>query len=221
MKPFSLNNTVSTIIPILRMVALLIGGLLITLAYFLVLPFLQTIGRPPQERLQVRSIGVVEEAPPPPPQMAQEEEPEEEEKPELDQPLEPLDLSQLELSLNPGGGDWGGDFTINLDRHFAKAGEEAAIFSLDDLDQKPRTIYQPAPSYPPELQRKGVEGTVYVIFIIDRNGRVINAKVQKSTHQAFERPALTAVKKWKFDPGKRGGKPVQFKMRIPITFSLG
>jgi protein TonB len=60
-----------------------------------------------------------------------------------------------------------------------------------------------------------------VIFIIDRNGRVTNATVQKSTHHEFERPALTAVKKWKFDPGKRGGKPVQFKMRIPITFSLG
>jgi protein TonB len=221
MKDLSKNNTINTIIPILRMVTLLIGGLLITLAYFLVLPFLQTIGSPPSDQLQVRSVGVVEEAPPPLPQVAQEEEPEEEEKPELDQPQDPLDLSQLELALNPGGGDWGGDFTINLDRHFAKAGEESAIFSMEDLDQKPRTIYQPAPSYPPDLQQKGIEGTVYVIFIIDRNGRVTNATVQKSTHQAFERPALAAVKKWKFDPGKRKGKPVQFKMRIPITFSLG
>lgn len=221
MKGSNQNNTVSTIVPMLRLVALLAGGLFITLAYFMVLPLLQTIGRPPQEQLQVRSIGVVEEPPPPPPQMIEEKEPEEQKKPELDQPDEPLDLSQIELALNPGGGDWGGDFAINLDRHIARAGKEDAVFSMDELDQKPRAIYQPSPSYPSELQRKGIEGIVYVIFIIDSNGRVTNAKVQKSTHQAFERPALTAVKKWKFDPGKRGGKPVQFRMRAPITFSLG
>jgi protein TonB len=221
MKNSPQNSSVSTIIPLVRLVALLTGGLLLTLAYFMVLPFLQTLGRPPDEQLQVRSIGVVEE-PPPPPQIMEEVEPEEEEKPELD-PLDeqPLDLSELELALNPGGGDWGGDIAISLDRHIAKAGKENAVFSMGDLDQKPRAIYQPAPSYPPELHKKGIEGTVYVIFIIDQNGRVTNAKVQKSTHQAFERPALTAVRKWKFDPGKRGGKAVQFRMRVPITFSLG
>ena len=30
--------------------------------------------------------------------------------------------------------------------------------------------------------------------------------------------ALKAVKQWKFEPGKRKGKPVQFRMRVPITF---
>ncbi len=221
MKGFGQNTTISTIIPILRLVALLVGGLFLTLAYFLVLPFLQTIGHGPDEQLQVRSIGLVEEPPPPPPQMVQEEEPEEQKKPELDPPSEPLDLSQIELALNPGSGDWSGDFAVNLDRNLAEAGKKDAVFSMDELDQKPRAVYQPAPAYPPELQKKGVEGTVYVIFIIDRNGRVTNAKVQKSTHQGFERPALTAVKKWKFDPGKRGGEPVPFRMRIPIMFSKG
>ncbi len=208
-------------VPVFRLTALILGGILLTLAYFMVLPFLQTIGRPPTEQLQVRSIGVIEE-PPPPQQVIEEEEPEEkEEKPELNQLDDPLDLSQLELALNPGEGDWGGDFTISLNRQLTKAGVEDTVFSMGDLDQKPRAIYQPAPNYPSELQGKRVEGIVYVIFIIDKNGRVSNAKVQKSTHQAFERPALAAIKKWKFDPGKRGGKPVPFRMRVPITFSLG
>jgi protein TonB len=220
MRNYSNHSSKSTL-RILRLTALIFGGILLTLAYFLVLPFLQTIGRPPEQQLQVRSIGVIEE-PPPPQQVLEEEQPEEEEeKPELDQLDEPLDLSQLELALDPGEGDWGGDFTISLDRQLSKAGMEDAVFSMSDLDQKPRAIYQPSPTYPSELQGKRVEGTVYVIFIIDTNGRVTNAKVQKSTHQAFERPALTAVKKWKFDPGKRGGKPVQFRMRVPITFSMG
>ncbi len=215
------NHSTNSVFRVLRLAALIAGGLLLSLAYFLVLPFLQTIGRPPADQLQVRSIGVIEE-PPPPQEVVEEEEPEEEQdKPELDQLDEPLDLSQLELALDPGEGDWGGDFTVSLKRHITQTGMADAIFSMGDLDQKPRAVYQPAPTYPAELQGKGVEGTVYVIFIIDKNGRVTDAKVQKSTHQAFERPALAAVKKWKFDPGKRGGEPVQFRMRVPITFSLG
>lgn len=216
-------NTASKLIRVMRLAALLAGGFLITLIYFMILPFLQSIVHPPQEQLQVRSIGVAEEAPPPPSSTIEEEKPEEPKKPELVQPDEPLDLSQIELALDPGDGDWGGDFAmnINLDRHLARAGREGAVFSVDELDQKPRAIYQPAPSYPPDLQQKGIEGTVYVIFIIDPNGRVTKAEVQKSTNQAFERPALLAVSKWKFDPGKRGGKPVPFRMRVPITFSMG
>jgi protein TonB len=221
MKRLNAKNTPGKIVSMVRLAALVAGSLLLTVTYFMILPFLQTIGGPPDDRLQVRSIGVVEQPPPPPPRIAMEEKPEEEKKPELAQPEELLDLGQLELALNPDGGDWGGDFSISLDRQIAKAGKTDAVFSMADLDQKPRMIYQPAPSYPPELHRKGVEGIVYVIFIIDRNGRVTKAKVQKSTHQAFERPALKAVAKWKFDPAKRGGKPVQFRMRVPIEFSLG
>ncbi len=52
-------------VPVFRLTALILGGILLTLAYFMVLPFLQTIGRPPTEQLQVRSIGVIEEPPPP------------------------------------------------------------------------------------------------------------------------------------------------------------
>jgi protein TonB len=47
---------------------------------------------------------------------------------------------------------------------------------------------------------------------------VQRATVQKSSHPAFEAPALTAVGKWRFEPGKRKGESVAFKMRVPITF---
>ncbi|MCS7049918.1 MAG: energy transducer TonB, partial [Verrucomicrobiae bacterium] len=94
------------------------------------------------------------------------------------------------------------------------------IFSLGDLDQKPRVIFQIPPVYPPELRSRGVQGTVYVTFVVDRTGRVVNPSIEKSTDPRFERPALDAVKQWRFEPGMRNGQEVQFKMRVPITFSL-
>ena len=35
----------------------------------------------------------------------------------------------------------------------------------------------------------------------------------------LERPAIEAVRQWKFEPGTRNGEKVAFKMRVPITFT--
>ncbi len=135
----------------------------------------------------------------------------------------PLDLSQLELALNTGfTGDWtAGDFGVRLNT--AAASDSAsvdALFSLADLDQKPRAIFQPGPVLTPQLRQRS-PGTVYVIFIVDERGRVENPSVQSSTDPIFDTAALNAVKQWKFEPGKRNGQAVRFRMRVPITFPKG
>ena len=53
---------------------------------------------------------------------------------------------------------------------------------------------------------------------LDERGRVVSPKIQSSTDSVFDRPTLDAIKKWKFEPGKRGGKSVRSRMRIPITY---
>lgn len=196
-------------------------SVVVSLALFMILPVLQVITKPPAKDLTIRTVDVANVPPPPPPPMEEQEEPEPEEEPPPPPAVnaQPLDLSQLELALNPGDGGFGtGDFAINLQGITGDSDEVDAIFSLSDLDQKPRVVYQPAPIYPPELARKNLQGTVYVLFTVDKTGRARDLKVQKSTHPAFNNPALKAVKQWKFEPGKRKGKPVQFRMRVPITF---
>lgn len=145
--------------------------------------------------------------------------------PELKETPAPLDLAQLELALNPGAGDGvGGDFLTRapavLSGQVAAAAESAAdqIFALADLDQAPRPVFQPAPEYPPALRRQKLDGTVYVLFMVDRAGRVESPLVQKSTNPAFEQAAVQAVRRWRFEPGKRNGEAVVFRMRVPITF---
>jgi protein TonB len=212
---------------VLRRVLVLGGTSGLTLLFFLVLPLIQAISKSPVADLVVQSVDTVNlpPPPPPPPEEEPEEEPEPEEKPpELLEETQPLDLSQLELALNPGGmgGGWAsGDFGVKLNVIGGGGeGEDDALFSLADLDQKPRPVYQPSPVIGADLRKK-TPGTVYILFIVDQEGRVQNPIVQRSTDPAFERPALTAVKKWKFEPGKRSGKPVRFRMRVPITFPEG
>jgi protein TonB len=187
------------------------------------------MGRPPQSTLEVRTVdaAVLQPPPPPPPEDEPEEEETEEPPPtELTEQAAPLDLSQLEMALDPGFGDGaGGMLTAG---RIGGAGNDAdrekeadAVFSLADLDQAPRVVSQPPPQYPAEMRAQKARGTVYVLFVVDRNGRVVRPLVQKSTHSAFDRPALEAVRQWRFEPGKRSGQTVQFRMRVPITFACG
>jgi protein TonB len=82
-------------------------------------------------------------------------------------------------------------------------------------------VYQPTPEIPPEVRQKKIKGAVHIVFIVDRNGRVANPVVQKSSNPTLDQPALAAVKRWRFEPGKRAGQPVPFKMRVPISFASG
>jgi protein TonB len=204
----------------------LAGAAALTLLFFMVLPLIQAISQTPTADLMVQSVDTAQlpPPPPPPPEEEPEEEPEpEEQPPELTEEAPPLDLSQLQLVLNPGGlsdGWTAGDFAVDLGAMTGGAKDVDALFSLADLDQKPRVIYQPSPIQDAKI-RKRAPGTVYILFIVNERGRVENPIVQSSTDPLFERSALAAIKKWKFEPGKRKGEAVRFRMRVPITFPKG
>ena len=210
-----------------RMLVLL-GAAALTVAFFVVLPLMQTIAKPPTSDLMLQSVELAQMEPPePPPPVEEEPEPEpepEEAPPELAEEAPPLDLSQLELALNPGFGDGmmgSGDFAVKLNTVISKSKEDVdAVFSMADLDQKPRVIYQPGPTLTRALRRK-TPAKVNIIFIVDENGRVMEPRVRSSTNPLFDGPAVSAVKRWKFEPGKRGGKAVRFRMLAPVTFPEG
>jgi protein TonB len=94
------------------------------------------------------------------------------------------------------------------------------LFDISQLDQIPVPTAQIQPQYPYEMRRAGITGEVNVGFIVNVRGEVQDAYVMNSTHREFEVPAVQAVSKWKFRPGRRGGKVVNTKMSVPIVFSF-
>ena len=201
-----------------------LGAVGLTFVCYMVLPLIQTLNKPPSTDMIVQALDTAMlEPPPPPPEEEPEEEPEtEEEPPDLSEEAPPLDLSQLELALNPGFSDsWlGGDFAVSLKAIVSDSKDVDALFSISDLDQKPRVVYQPSPIVNNEVRRRA-PGSVQIVFVVGREGKVENPVVQKSTDPAFDKPAIDAVKKWRFEPGKRNGTAVRFRMRVPITFPKG
>ena len=94
------------------------------------------------------------------------------------------------------------------------------LFNLSDLDQVPVPSFQSRPVYPFEMRRAGITGEVVVGFIVDSTGAVRDAYAVRSTQREFDAAAVQAVTKWKFRPGRRGGRAVNTRMQVPIVFSI-
>jgi protein TonB len=94
------------------------------------------------------------------------------------------------------------------------------LFDLANLDQVPVPRFQARPVYPFEMRRAGITGEVLVGFIVDSNGDVRDAYAIRSNQREFEAAAIQAVMKWKFRPGRKGGRAVNTRMQVPIVFSI-
>ena len=76
-------------------------------------------------------------------------------------------------------------------------------------------------NYPKSMQKAGKSGTVYVGFIIDTDGKVIDAQVKKGAEQELDDEALRVIESmppWK--PATKDGKPVKQEMVLPVKFKL-
>jgi protein TonB len=89
------------------------------------------------------------------------------------------------------------------------SGNALAAFSAGLSDRDPLPLVRVEPQYPPQARQRKLEGWVQVVFTISTGGSVKDAAVVKSSHQVFERPAVQAVTKWKYQPQLRGGKPAE------------
>lgn len=75
-------------------------------------------------------------------------------------------------------------------------------------------------NYPKMAKKAGVEGRVFIQFIVDKNGQVTEPHVLRGIGAGCDQEALRVIREARFKPGRQRGKPVQVKMSIPITFSL-
>ena len=96
----------------------------------------------------------------------------------------------------------------------------AGLFPGIELDNEPRTRVRVPPHYPMAAKQEGRGGEVLVEFVVDEAGRVLNPRVVRSTDRIFEEPTLRAVSKWRFEPGRRLGQIVRFRMSVPVVFNL-
>jgi TonB family protein len=76
--------------------------------------------------------------------------------------------------------------------------------------------------YPSRAAQNGIQGTVYVQFIVATNGAITNVRVLRGIGGGCDEAAIRVVEMMpKWVPGKQNGKPVRVKFNMPLYFRLG
>jgi len=94
-------------------------------------------------------------------------------------------------------------------------------FSAGLADRGALPLVRVEPQYPPQAQRRKLEGWVQVRFTISTAGSVKDATVIKSSDAVFERNALQAVNRWKYQPQMQAGKPTEAAgQQVVVRFKM-
>jgi len=75
--------------------------------------------------------------------------------------------------------------------------------------------------YPEIAQENGIQGKVFVKFVVDREGRVTDVTVIRGVHPALDQEAVRVIKSSpRWSPGKQRGRAVKVQFSIPVVFVL-
>jgi periplasmic protein TonB len=75
--------------------------------------------------------------------------------------------------------------------------------------------------YPTLAKESGIQGTVYVTFVVEKDGSVSNVKVLRGIGGGCDEEAIRVVKSMpRWTPGKQRGKPVKVQYNLPCRFVL-
>ncbi|MCF6351742.1 MAG: energy transducer TonB [Cyclobacteriaceae bacterium] len=172
---------------------------------------------------EIIEIPPTEQPPPPPPELKNitiveiEDVAEIEDELEISFDIEMTDDMTIEASLE----------TLDLEEDEEEEVSDE-IFLIVEEQPQPKggmsTFYQYINStlkYPSQALRMGLQGKVFVQFVIEKDGSITQVTVIRGIDSSCNEEAIRVVSgapAWK--PGKQRGKPVRVKMVLPISFKL-
>jgi protein TonB len=86
---------------------------------------------------------------------------------------------------------------------------------------RPHGGYQVRPAYPSVPRRLGIQGTTLLRVHVLADGRIGDVLVERSAgHSDLDRAAMDAVRRWRFEPARRGDDAVAMWVLLPVEFRL-
>jgi periplasmic protein TonB len=84
----------------------------------------------------------------------------------------------------------------------------------------PSILFKVEPEYSEEARKAKFQGTVVLFVVVDEHGNPRDIRVIRPLGLGLDQKAVEAVEKWKFNPGKKDGKPVPVQAQIEVNFRL-
>ena len=118
-------------------------------------------------------------------------------------------------SSSPGSGQTGPGSVASA------SGRDAGSTGAITQYARPQGGYQVRPGYPATARRLGIQGTTMLRVHVLVDGRVGDVLVQETAgHPDLDQAAAEAVRRWRFDPARRGTDPVAMWVLLPVEFRL-
>ena len=112
---------------------------------------------------------------------------------------------------------------ISINRFFVDNNEDSPLEIAEQMPEFPNMNQWISNNlrYPAIAAESGIQGTVVVAFVVNKDGTLSNLKIKKSIDASLDKEALRVVKAMpKWTPGKQDGENVSVKHSVPITFKL-
>ncbi|MFI5231586.1 MAG: energy transducer TonB [Gemmatimonadales bacterium] len=133
----------------------------------------------------------------------------------------PVKHDPLKLQTEPPAGGTSG--TPPAIAREQKIAESLGAFALLDVDSAAvRDPHSVAPSYPKDMEAKGINGLVRARFVVDSTGRVdiTTVTILGATNESFARAVRTALPDMRFRPAMMGAKAVRQLSEEDFAFKV-
>ena len=101
------------------------------------------------------------------------------------------------------------------------AQQDDTIYKPGDGVSAPKLVTDLKPSYPADAVRRRVSGTVLLQCVVDRDGVPTNVEVVRPLDEDLDQAGLEALRRWRFEPGRKDGKTVLVQIQVEMAFSIG
>ena len=143
------------------------------------------------------------------------------EQPEMPDPPPEAQVSQSQAEVTPLN-SMSSLPSLDLNTSVDGLAINAPTFSDFGSNQQAMPLYRVEPRYPAKALKRGAEGHVIMSFTIDEMGRPVDIQVTDANpRRMFEREAMRALKKWKYQPKVVDGKAIaQVGQTVKLEFKL-
>jgi TonB family protein len=98
-------------------------------------------------------------------------------------------------------------------------GENVPIVPFWRVEEKPRPVNIPVPTYPDSVRTAGIEGQVVILALVNVDGSIADTRIHWSSGNAsLDQAAVDAAMRAEFTPGRQRGSPVRVWAIVPFRF---
>lgn len=98
--------------------------------------------------------------------------------------------------------------------------QQSGVFRVGSGVTAPKLLFKKEPMYSEEARKARLVGRVVLSIVVAEDGTPQNPRVVRGLGLGLDEMAIEAVRTWRFDPGKKEGKPVKVAATVEVNFRL-